>query len=315
VSHYWPEYAAEGKEAVRIAQLLSHQAGVPDFVLPTTLRELLPMDVSAARLVAQKPFWLPGTACSYHGVTTGPIASAIFHRSEVSTSRQFVAGEIAIPFSLDVSIGLNPEDFEQAVQVATPEDDIELSGLFGVGSSVSADNPRNPNLSPIQSATLNPPVDGTHANFLEWRAADLPSANGFGNARSLAQLYALLLGHTRNDKHLSRPVWIEDATGVRTEGMDQVKNVYVRWATGFAVNEGLYGLNHDTFSCSTGRKPFVWRSGRGHIRLLHAQPYRRPLRTRTSSPKLDHRSLQMPRFFDMGEMISGRSAFCCRLSC
>jgi CubicO group peptidase (beta-lactamase class C family) len=29
--------------------------------------------------------------------------------------------------------------------------------------------------------------------------------------------------------------------------MDQVKNVHARWAAGFAVNEGLYGPNPNTF--------------------------------------------------------------------
>jgi CubicO group peptidase (beta-lactamase class C family) len=94
---------------------------------------------------------------------------------------------------------------------------------------------------------MNPPIDGRYANLPEWRAADLPSANGFGNAHSLAELYALLLGHPRNGRRIARPEVIAEATRVRSEGMDQVKNVYARWAAGFAVNEGLYGPNPDTF--------------------------------------------------------------------
>jgi CubicO group peptidase (beta-lactamase class C family) len=247
VSKYWPEFGAEGKEAVTIAQLLSHQAGLTGFLMPTTLSELLSTDVAAARLAAQAPFWPPGTACGYHGVTTGPIASTIFKRIEGRPIRQFVAEEIALPFNLGVSIGLDPEDFELAAETVRPEQDIELRGLFGVDGSVSASKPGNPNLSPAQAAAMNPPIDGRYANLPEWRAADLPSANGFGNARSLAELYALVLGHSRNGRRLARPEVIAEATRVRTAGMDQVKNVYARWAAGFAVNEGLYGPNPDTF--------------------------------------------------------------------
>jgi CubicO group peptidase (beta-lactamase class C family) len=247
VSKYWPEFGAEGKEAITIAQLLSHQAGLTGFLMPTTLSELLSTDVAAARLAAQPPFWPPGTACGYHGVTTGPIASTIFKRIEGRPIRQFVAEEIALPFNLGVSIGLNTEDFELAAEAVRPEHDIELRGLFSVDGSVSASKPGNPNLSPAQTAAMNPPIDARYANLPEWRAADLPSANGFGNARALAELYALLLGHPRNGRRLARPEVITEATRVRTAGMDQVKNVYARWAAGFAVNEGLYGPNPDTF--------------------------------------------------------------------
>ena len=247
VSKYWPEFGAEGKEAITIAELLSHQAGLTGFVEPMTLHEFLSTDVAAARLAAQAPFWSPGTACGYHGMTPGPIVATIFKRIEGRTVRQFVAEEIALPFNLGISIGLNPEDFELAAETVRAEGDIELRGLFGVDGEVSNAKPLNPNLSPAQAAALNPPMDVRYANLPEWRAADIPAANGFGNARSLAELYALVLGHPRNGKRLARPEVIAEATRVRVEGMDQVKNVYARWAAGFAVNEGLYGPNPDTF--------------------------------------------------------------------
>ena len=247
VSKYWPEFGAEGKESITIAQLLSHQAGLPGFRAPTTVSELLSTELAAARLAAQAPLWPPGTACGYHGVTTGPIASTIFKRIEGRPIRQFVAEEIARPFNLGVSIGLNPEDFELAAETVRPDDDIELRGLFGVDGSVSASKPHNSNLSPAQVAAMNPPIDGRYANLPEWRAADIPSANGFGNAHSMAEFYALVLGHPRNGKRLARPEVIAEATRVRVEGIDQVKKVFARWAAGFAVNEGLYGPNPDTF--------------------------------------------------------------------
>ncbi|MDB6103454.1 MAG: Penicillin-binding protein beta-lactamase class [Gammaproteobacteria bacterium] len=247
VSNYWPEFGAEGKESITIAQLLSHQAGLTGFRVPTTVTELLATDLAAGRLAAQAPFWPPGTACGYHGVTTGPIASTIFKRIEGRTIRQFVADEIARPFNLGMSIGLNPEDFHLAAEVVSPEDGFELGGLFGVAGSVSARKPRNPNLSPAQAAAMNPLIDGSYANLPEWRAADLPAANGFANAHSLAEFYALVLGHPRNGRRLGRPEVIAEATRVRVEGMDQVKSVFARWAAGFAVNEGLYGPHPNTF--------------------------------------------------------------------
>jgi CubicO group peptidase (beta-lactamase class C family) len=247
VSKYWPEFGAAGKEALTIAQLLSHQAGLPGFVVPTTLDEFLSTDLAAARLAAQAPLWPPGTACGYHGMTLGPIVSTIFRRIEGRTTRQFVAEEIARPFNLGVSIGLNPEDLDQAAETVRSDEDIQLGGFFGVDGQVSAGKPHNSKLTPAQAAALNPPMDVRYANLPKWRAADIPGANGFGNAHSLAEFYALVLGHPRNGKRFARPEVIGEATRVRIEGMDQVKNVYARWAAGFAVNEGLYGPNSNTF--------------------------------------------------------------------
>jgi CubicO group peptidase (beta-lactamase class C family) len=247
VSRYWSEFGAQGKQAITIGQLLSHQAGLTGFAVPTTLAELLSTDFAAARLAAQAPFWPPGTACGYHATSLGPITSMLFRRIEGRSIRQFVAEEIAVPFNLGISIGLDPEEFEQAAEAVRPEDGLELGRFFRVDGAVSAGKPRNPNLSPAQAATLNPPIDGRYANIPEWRAADLPAANGFGNAHSLAELYALVLGHRSNGKRLVRPEVIAVATRVRAEGMDQVKNVHVRWAAGFSVNDGLYGPNPDTF--------------------------------------------------------------------
>jgi CubicO group peptidase (beta-lactamase class C family) len=247
VSKYWPEFGAEGKEAVTIAQLLSHQAGLPGFVAPTTLDELLSTDLAAARLAAQAPFWPPGTACGYHGVSLGPITATLFKRIEGRTIRQFVAEEIALPFNLGVSIGLNPEDFDQAAETVRPDEGLDLRNFYRVDGAVLGGKAGNPNLSPAQAAALNPPMDVTYANLPKWRAADIPAANGFGNAHSLAEFYALVLGHPQNGRRLASPEVIAEATRVRTEGMDQVKNVHARWAAGFAVNEGLYGPNPNTF--------------------------------------------------------------------
>jgi len=247
VSKYWPEFGAADKEAITIAQLLSHQAGLPGFAEPTTLDELLSTELAAARLAAQTPFWPPGTACGYHGVSLGPITATLFKRIEGRTIRQFVAEEIALPFNLGVSIGLNSEDFDQAAETVRPDEGIDLSGFYRVEGAVLDGKAGNPNLSPAQAAALNPPMDVRYANLPKWRAADIPGANGFGNAHSLAEFYALVLGHPRNGKRLASPAVIAEATRVRIEGMDQVKNVHARWAAGFAVNEGLYGPNPNTF--------------------------------------------------------------------
>lgn len=247
VSRYFPEFGAAGKAAITIAQLLSHQAGIPGFTEPTTLQELLSTEVAAAKLAAQAPLWPPGTASGYHGVSIGPVAATIFKRIEGRTVRQFVAEEIARPYNLGISIGLDPEDFDLAAEAVRSDDGIELGRFFGVEGKLSVAKPQNPNLSPAQAAAMMPPIDARYANLPEWRAADLPSANGFGNARSLAEFYAMVLGHPRNGKRLLSPEMTAEATRVRIQGPDRVKNVDVLWAAAFSRNDGLYGPHPETF--------------------------------------------------------------------
>jgi CubicO group peptidase (beta-lactamase class C family) len=247
VSRYWPEFGAAGKADITIAQLLSHQAGVTGFIEPTTLEELLNIDLAASRLAAQAPFWPPGEACGYHATSLGPLTATLFRRIEGRPVRQFVREEIAIPFGLDLSIGLDPADEAEAAEVVRANEGMDLGRFFKVNGAISAARPDNPNMTPAQAATMNPPIDGRYANLAMWRAADMPAANGFGNARSLAEFYALVLGHERHGRRLARPEILAQATRVRIEGVDQVKKVAARWSAAFQVNDGLYGPNPDTF--------------------------------------------------------------------
>src|SRR5204863_9871616 len=66
VAEVWPAFAAAGKADVTIAQVMSHQAGLPGFAEPTTLDDLFDQGLVADRLAAQAPVFPPGTANSYH---------------------------------------------------------------------------------------------------------------------------------------------------------------------------------------------------------------------------------------------------------
>src|SRR3954469_19339686 len=63
VAEFWPEFAGGGKGEIMIAQLLSHQAG-----LPALDRVIDVQDYRAviAALEQQTPVWPPGSAHGYH---------------------------------------------------------------------------------------------------------------------------------------------------------------------------------------------------------------------------------------------------------
>lgn len=119
VAEYWPEFAAEGKQHVLVRELLSHQAGLPE-ALPALSDEEFAGDSSgAARLAAQLPWWRPGAAFGYHGLTIGVLASELVRRITGLGLQAFFEAEIRAPRSLDFYLGL-PEAEESRVVELQP---------------------------------------------------------------------------------------------------------------------------------------------------------------------------------------------------
>ncbi len=239
VAAHWPEFAAHKKEHVTVGQLLSHQAGLCGFSTPATLHDFYDQPAAEARLAAQAPLWNPGAQCGYHALTMGPLANALFQRVEGRSLRRFVAEELAQPFDLDISIGLERE---------APDDVADLIAPPAMSSSGDT-----PELTVVQQFALaNPAFDPTVANGREWRAASLPSANGFANARSLARLYgALAQGGRLDERQLVGAEALVQATAVQIECDDAVLGIRARWAAGFLRNVlGIYGASEAAFGHS-----------------------------------------------------------------
>ena len=97
VSSYWPEFAQGGKGAVTVRQLLSHQAGLPGVDGGFTWEELLAHAPLAERLAAQRPFWQPGQAFLYHGLTIGTLADELVRRIDGRTVADALREDVTGP--------------------------------------------------------------------------------------------------------------------------------------------------------------------------------------------------------------------------
>ena len=114
VAALWPEFAANGKGAVTLAQLLSHQAGLAAMDAPQT--SVLDHAAVAAALAAQAPNWPPGTAHGYHPRTFGFLVDELLRRLRPGqTVGTYWRETFAEPLGLDIWIGL-PD--EQTARVA-----------------------------------------------------------------------------------------------------------------------------------------------------------------------------------------------------
>ncbi len=81
VARYWPEFAENGKAAVTVSQLLSHQAGLPGFVDPTPVTDFYNWETVTTRLARQAPMWTPGEKNAYHAMTYGFLAGELVRRA------------------------------------------------------------------------------------------------------------------------------------------------------------------------------------------------------------------------------------------
>ena len=83
VARYWPEFAAAGKENVKVRHLLSHTSGVAGLDQPAAVEDLYDWERATSRLAAQAPWWEPGSASGYHAVVYGHLIGEEIGRAHV----------------------------------------------------------------------------------------------------------------------------------------------------------------------------------------------------------------------------------------
>jgi CubicO group peptidase (beta-lactamase class C family) len=218
VARYWPEFAAAGKQDVRVRHLLSHTAGLPTWDEPMAVEDLYDWDLATARLAAQAPRWAPGTASGYHAITQGFLVGEVIRRVTGASPGAFFAAEVAGPLGADFHIGTPAEhDHRIAAIIPPPEPDGDAAA-------------REPG---------NPPVPAETANTPAWRRAEIPAAGGHGNARSVGAVQSVLAcGGAVGDVRLLSAAGCERALEEQYQGEDRILGMPMRWGLGYGLNTG-----------------------------------------------------------------------------
>ncbi|WP_422576798.1 serine hydrolase domain-containing protein, partial [Phenylobacterium sp.] len=120
VASVWPEFAQVGKGEITVEQAMSHQAGLSGFPDPMEPSLWFDWEAICAKLAAMAPLWPPGTASGYHPVTFGYIAGEIFRRVDGRTMGAALRQDLAIPFDLDLWIGLPDSEHGRAADMQRP---------------------------------------------------------------------------------------------------------------------------------------------------------------------------------------------------
>jgi len=222
VAKVWPEFAQNGKDAVTVEQVLSHQAGLSGF--PEEMDQTLWFDWDAicAKLAAMKPLWPVGSASGYHPVTFGYLAGEIFRRADGRTMGTALREDIAVPAGLDLWIGLPDSEHGRVAELKRP------TTLPKFGDLNDA----------LRAAFLTPWAAPGGKTGADWRRAEIPSANGHATAPSLALLMAALATDGDTDGvHILSPKTRDEATRERIRGQDLVLPFVMSWSAGFMRNE------------------------------------------------------------------------------
>ncbi len=233
VADYWPEFAQAGKDKITVRQLLSHSAGLSGFDEPLSLETMYDWKKVTRLLEFQNPWWEPGTQSGYHMITFGYLVGELVRRISGKSIGTFFRDEVATPLGADFHIGL------------AQEHDVRVAEL------ISPPPMESPPIEPgsIMGRTLfNSPIIPAYSDR-SWRAAEIPSSNGHGNARSAAKVGSLLAcGGDLNGVRLLSQATIDQAIEEQFNGIDLVLGVPVRWGLGFGLaNEKLAYLNPRAF--------------------------------------------------------------------
>lgn len=239
IARLWPEFAANGKDEIRVRVLLCHQAGLPAFRDPLPDGAMFDWALITNALANEWPWWVPGTAHGYHVNTYGFLTGEVVRRVSGKTIGTFLRDEVFAPLHADFHIGLPSSEH------------MRCSDFLWPGSSPGPAITNDDELM-RRNAYWNPNgfSGGSYVNTARWREAEIPSTNGHANARSIARIYAALAdgGAIDGVSVLSRDM-LSEATRAHATGIDRVTQRPIHFGLGFqlTIPERPLGPNPNAF--------------------------------------------------------------------
>ena len=226
VAEFWPDFGQAGKDEITLAQLLSHQAGLPAFDASV---DILDYPAVIAALEKQAPLWPPGTAHGYHARTFGFLLDELVRRIAGKTVSEYWRHSFGEPLHLDIWIGL-PESEEKRVA--------PIYAAKAGGTPAPAEFYRDLTTpGTLVRKTFTSPR-GLHAvsgmNSRENRARPIVSFGGIGNAASLAKFYSMLAnGGELDGQRFFTQETIAQMTTILASGRDRVFQIPTAFSAGF----------------------------------------------------------------------------------
>ncbi|NNN02136.1 MAG: beta-lactamase family protein [Acidimicrobiaceae bacterium] len=228
VARYWPEFAANDKGSILVRHLMSHSSGLSGWDCLEETEGLADWNLSTSLLAAQHPWWDDRGTSGYHAVSQGYLLGEVVRRITGTSIGTFFKSEVADVLDADFHIGLNESD-EPRVSLVIPPPPEDLGSL-------------DQNSIAYRTYT-SPPLDATAPHHRWWREAEIPAANGHGNARSVATIQQIIA----NNGHANGYRFFSEKTGamifqVQTSGLDQVLGIDVNFGLGYGLSSATTPL-------------------------------------------------------------------------
>ncbi len=218
VADYIPEFAANGKGNVTVAQVLTHTAGFPNLAPDWTMPKWADWDASITRICAQTLEHEPGTAVHYHAITGSWILGEIARRVDGGkrSFAQMCAEDLYGPLGMkDSHMGVRPDMQARRVPIQA-----------------------------LDSGGAPFPIEFLEAfNMPEVQSAAVPGGGSYSTVFDLARFYQMWLnGGELDGVRLLSPALVDLATTIHTGDMEDRLVEQIRIVQGWPkipANRGL----------------------------------------------------------------------------
>ena len=242
VATYWPQFARRGKEHITIRHVLTHSAGLHRMrTLVDHAERMLDWEYMVRALERAEPAYEPGTRHGYHALTYGWLAGELIRRVSGRSVARFVDEELAAPLGLDgLYVGCPPGQRGRAAPLAPMAGALGRRLGLNPGALMGGAVGRVPELLrlPVSPHRLASALMPRGIEDVLWGPevmdAEIPAANGFFTARSLAKLYAMVAhGGEIDGVRLLSPQTLRKIAVVHSRGPDMVLVLPMGWRLGY----------------------------------------------------------------------------------
>ena len=163
VSDHVPGFGKNGKRDITVLQVITHQGGFPNAVLPGAAWK----DIESRR-AGVNDFtleWTPGSRIVYHGLSAHWVLAVLIEALTGKDYKAWIRDEILAPLGLDQEIFVGLTDHEEP----------RVSTMY----------------EPVPGGTGIRPLEESNTKL--WRQGGAPGGGGYGTARGMAALYQMML--------------------------------------------------------------------------------------------------------------------------
>ena len=232
ITQYWPEFGANGKDGVTVADLMRHEAGLANFDTSLDMEDLFTENIkqnAIGRIIEQHPSshgTTGGSKREYHALTRGWIVNEVFRRVDPAgrTIGEFLDEEIGQPLKADAVIGVKEQEMGRVSKVRALGFGYQflqslkprflgrriVHNIFQILGRLAR---IVPGLIRARRTGAPPPFTGmTNMGFFNdpgFARGETPSANANCSARGLAKIAAMMSagGQWEGTQYLSKQAW------------------------------------------------------------------------------------------------------------